>query len=257
MKDNKTRAFELDLLRGVAIIMMVFMHLSYDVRYEFGQDIFSYLESSWFWVFVHPIITGLFVSLSGICCSMSRNNFKRGLKLLAVALAFTVVTSLITRFTDIYILILFNVLHVLAVSIIIYALVDLIEKKTRISSNAVTLILALTGIYIVLLNNNIHMYDYSSDKLPLLIFGITVDGEPAMADYMPLIPWAGVFLIGSSVGRILYSEKKTLFPDRSEVIRKFTRPLEFLGRHSLLIYLVHQVVGYGILWLIFKIAGKI
>ena len=60
------RAFELDLLRGIAIVMMMFMHFSYDVRYEFGVDTFDYLESRWFWEFVHPIIIVLFVGLSGI-----------------------------------------------------------------------------------------------------------------------------------------------------------------------------------------------
>ena len=52
----KDRAWELDFLRGIALIMMLFMHMSWDVRYEFGADIFSYLEKDWFWSFVHPII---------------------------------------------------------------------------------------------------------------------------------------------------------------------------------------------------------
>ena len=75
MADKKTRAFELDALRGVAIVMMVFMHLSWDIRYEFGLDAFSYLESNWFWTFVHPIILVLFVGLSGICCTFSKNKW--------------------------------------------------------------------------------------------------------------------------------------------------------------------------------------
>ena len=69
---KKDRAFELDALRGVAIVMMMFMHFSYDIRYEFGFDTFEYLRSAWFWTFVHPIIIVLFVGLSGICCSFLR-----------------------------------------------------------------------------------------------------------------------------------------------------------------------------------------
>ena len=67
----KDRAWELDFLRGIALIMMLFMHMSWDVRYEFGADIFSYLEADWFWSFVHPIIVVLFVSVSGICCTIT------------------------------------------------------------------------------------------------------------------------------------------------------------------------------------------
>ena len=98
----KDRAWELDFLRGIALIMMLFMHMSWDVRYEFGADIFSYLEKDWFWSFVHPIIVVLFVSVSGICCTLSRNNVKRGLKLLGASLVLTLVTFLITKFAGTY-----------------------------------------------------------------------------------------------------------------------------------------------------------
>ena len=88
----KERAWELDFLRGIALILMLFMHFSWDVRYEFGVNVFSYLEKGWFWSFGHPVIVVLFVGVSGICCTFSRSNIKRGLKLLAAALTLTLVT---------------------------------------------------------------------------------------------------------------------------------------------------------------------
>ena len=257
MADKKQRAFELDALRGVAIVMMMFMHFSYDIRYEFGFDAFRYLRTAWFWSFVHPIIIVLFVGLSGICCTFSRNNFKRGGRLLLVALAFTLVTSFITYKMGIECLILFNVLHMLSVSTLIYALISLIEKKTNIKPDQLTFILILFGLWVCMTNNNLDMFAYESDNMLLYPLGIMVQGQPDVADYMPLIPWLGVFLIGAAAGRVLYKEKKTLFAGAGKGVRAFTRPLEFMGRHSLIIYLVHQPVIYGILYVIFTLTGRI
>lgn len=251
------RAFELDFLRGIAIVMMMFMHFSYDVRYEFEVDIFDYLESRWFWEFVHPIIIVLFVGLSGICCTFSRNNVKRGIKLLCVALTFTIVTLIITRFMGIYCLILFNVLHMLSVSTLIYALIEYAARKMNIKNSVLSFILGLVGIYIIILNNHLDYYDGLSSNMLLMPLGIDVKGEPSVADYMPLIPWLGVFLTAASLGRTVYPEKKTIFPNAQDGIRKICAPLEFLGRHSLLIYIIHQPVIYAVLYLIFKLLGRV
>ena len=256
-KRRSDRAFELDLLRGIAICMMVFMHFSYDVRYEFGISTFSYLVSDWFWAFVHPVILVLFVGVSGVCCSFSRSNVKRGLTLMSFALLFTVTTLIVTYVLGIYCLILFNVLHLLALSTLVYALLDFLCTKSGISRNAGTFIIGLIGIYIIVLNNEIHLYDYSTSNMLFFPIGFRIDDAWPVADYMNIIPWMGVFLTGSALGRSCYAEKKSLFPDAPNAVRKISSPFEFLGRHSLFIYLVHQPVIYGILYIIFLAAGKI
>jgi uncharacterized membrane protein len=78
-----------------------------------------------------------------------------------------------------------------------------------------------------------------------------------MADYMPLFPWLGVFLIGCVIGRICYKDKKTLFTGRGKVMKAIARPVEFIGRHSLIIYLVHQPLVYAILFLIFMLINGV
>lgn len=257
IKVKKERAFELDALRGVAIVMMMFMHMSYDVRYEFGIKVFEYLHKASFWVFVHPIIVVLFVGLSGICCTFSRNNLIRGLKLLGVALAFTVGTFIATKYMGIYCLIIFNVLHLLSVSILIYAGLSFIEKKAKIPAKIMTLAIGFIALYIMMMNNELSMFDYSTDNMLFIPVGFTIDGEPPVADYMPLIPWVGVFLSGVVMGRTLYPEKKTLFPDANETVKKILSPLSFMGRHSLIIYIVHQPIIYGLLYAIFFLLGKV
>jgi uncharacterized membrane protein len=62
----------------------------------------------------------------------------------------------------------------------------------------------------------------------------------AANDYFPLIPWFGVVLLGIFVGNTIYDDqgRRFLLPAWSSALP--ARMLQFLGRHSLLIYMVHQ-----------------
>ena len=128
---RKQRAYELDFLRGFALIMMIFMHSAWDIRYEYGVDTFGFLEADWFWAIVHPFFIVIFVGVSGICCTFSKNNLFRGLKLLGVAAGLALATWLITTYLKIYCLIIFNVLAMLAVSILLYSLIEKLEKTAK------------------------------------------------------------------------------------------------------------------------------
>ncbi len=252
----KDRAWELDFLRGIALIMMLFMHTSWDFRYEFGVDIFSYLEADWFWSFVHPVIVVLFVGVSGICSTFSRSNVKRGLKILAATLVLNIGTLIIYKVTGIPCLIIFNVLSVLTCGIFLYALIAFIEKKTNANPNVANVIMGLIGLYIVIVGCNIHYMDNASDSLFFLPVGFDIAGTPPMADYMPLFPWFGVFLLGCVIGRTCYKDKKTLFAGKGKVMSAVARPVEFIGRHSLIIYLAHQPVIYALLFVIFLLVRR-
>lgn len=252
----KDRAWELDFLRGIALIMMLFMHTSWDFRYEFGVDIFSYLEADWFWSFVHPVIVVLFVGVSGICSTFSRSNVKRGLKILAATLVLNIGTLIIYKVTGIPCLIIFNVLSVLTCGIFLYALIAFIEKKTNANPNVANVIMGLIGLYIVIVGCNIHYMDNASDSLFFLPVGFVIAGTPPMADYMPLFPWLGVFLLGCVIGRTCYKDKKTLFAGKGKVMSAVARPVEFIGRHSLIIYLAHQPVIYALLFVIFLLVRR-
>ena len=252
----KDRAWELDFLRGIALILMLFMHTSWDFRYEFGVDIFSYLEADWFWSFVHPVIVVLFVGVSGICSTFSRSNVKRGLKILAATLVLNIGTLIIYKVTGIPCLIIFNVLSVLTCGIFLYALIAFIEKKTNANPNVANVIMGLIGLYIVIVGCNIHYMDNASDSLFFLPVGFDIAGTPPMADYMPLFPWLGVFLLGCVIGRTCYKDKKTLFAGKGKVMSAVARPVEFIGRHSLIIYLAHQPVIYALLFVIFLLVRR-
>jgi uncharacterized membrane protein len=68
-------------------------------------------------------------------------------------------------------------------------------------------------------------------------------------DYFPLLPWFGVVLMGIFLGNSLYqnNKRKFLLKDHSQFI--MNRMICFLGRHSLIIYLLHQLIIVGLLYL--------
>lgn len=257
MASKKNRAPELDFLRGFALFMMILMHLAYDLRYEFGLNIFGFLTANWFWAFVHPFFIVIFVGVSGVCSSFSRNNFFRGIKLLAVAAGLTLATWLVTKYAGINCLIIFNVLALLAVSILFYSLIQFIEKKTSVKPATVSLLLGFLGTYMTAVGSTIRWMDYSTSNPVFLPVGFAVQNAPSVADAMEIFPWMGVFLLGCVIGRVFYSKKESMLPASAEKLHPVLAPVEFIGRHSLIIYLVHQPVVYGILYVIFLALGKI
>ena len=85
--------------------------------------------------------------------------------------------------------------------------------------------------------------DYSfAYGMPQFLFplGIVYKGFHS-ADYYPLIPWFFLFMAGTFAGRFLVGDKTPAFMKNTRV-----RPLAFLGRHTLVIYLVHVPVLMGI-----------
>lgn len=249
-RKSDTRAYELDTLRGLAMIFVIWMHVSWDARYIFHIAECKYLDAPWFEGLMHPFFLVIFVGVSGVCCTFSRSNVKRGIKLISVALALTVITSIATYVFDADCLIIFNVLHLLSCGIFIYALVEFVERKAKIDHKLTNVLLGLLGCYGIIMGETIWYFNGTVNTPILIPTGIIMECTPSMADYMPLFPWIGVFMVGALVGRVCYKEKKTVIPPKHDVTRKITAPFEFIGRHSLIIYIVHQPVVLGICYLI-------
>ncbi|MDD2421245.1 MAG: heparan-alpha-glucosaminide N-acetyltransferase domain-containing protein, partial [Heliobacteriaceae bacterium] len=109
------RLWEIDLLRGLAIVLMVIFHLGYDLAEFFHQPVTW--QTGWLYA-TGKIAAIMFVFLAGLSSTFSRSNGKRGLKLLVLALVITLVTSLALPGSNI----IFGVLHCLGTSMIVYLL---------------------------------------------------------------------------------------------------------------------------------------
>jgi uncharacterized membrane protein len=240
------RIWEIDLLRGLAIILMVGYHLLLDLGEFRGIKRFLGFSTdltSTAWTIAQLFFAGLFVVLSGISGTLSRNNVRRGLRLLAVALALTLGTYLIAVWLHLFDpadTIIFGILHCLAVSMLLYGAVF---KKVSAAANALCGA-AVMGLAALL---PIAGKAFSIRSNWLIPFGLPSQSFSSL-DYFPLIPWFGVFLIGAALGKSAYASRQSLLPWRL--------PATFVniaGRHSLLIYIVHQPVIMGLLYLLGRI----
>ena len=240
---RRERIWEIDFLRGVAIILVIGYHLLYDLGDYVGISRFlgwSTNLSTVAWTIAQHFFAGLFVLLSGVSSTLTRSNTRRGWRLLAVALALTLATYLIAVWLHLFDpsdTIIFGILHCLAVSMLLYGAVF---KKLSAAANALlgAGIIGLAAFQPILKKALVIRSNW------LIPFGLPSPGFSSL-DYFPLIPWLGVFLIGAALGRTLYSKKKSLLPWRMPA-----NFVNFAGRHSLLIYIVHQPLIMGILYLL-------
>ena len=72
--------------------------------------------------------------------------------------------------------------------------------------------------------------------------------KPFTEDYVPLLPWFDEVLIGIFLGYSAIEVKR--FASMLKWQPKVATPLAYAGRHSLLIYMLHQPLLLGVLYLL-------
>lgn len=245
MEQKPIRYHLLDEIRGGAIICMVVFHLFFTVCLFSPNGLAIDLIN--FFTPVQPLFALLFIFLSGFCGCLSSSNLKRGLKLFCIALLFTLATYFLSKF-DIISTIDFGILHLLSVSMILWGLFEKLNLKVNLLFCAIIFfVLFLVTYYVPDQQKLAFVVD-----LPESLFSnryLAFLGFPPenyfSDDYYPLIPWLFAFFGGGFFGKYL---KQRGFPKFLE--KKRVGFLGFIGRHSLLIYIVHQPIIFGICLLI-------
>ncbi|KJS20766.1 MAG: hypothetical protein VR72_13390 [Clostridiaceae bacterium BRH_c20a] len=229
MGQGKNRIWEIDFLRGIAIILMSLFHLLYDLSefYNFDIDYTAGIVD-----FIGATSALMFITLTGISSSLSSNNLRRGLKILFFAYLITLISYFFVPNTYIN----FGILHLIGFSIVLYSLF----KRFR------TLVLIFLGLLIIILGNVIDNITSSTNLFTP--FGLT-SATYASLDYYPLLPYFGVFLLGMALKNIFYLKKQSLF----NFSLPSNNPISLLGQHSLLIYLIHQPIILAVLFFMHKV----
>ena len=213
---SNPRYAEIDVLRAVAIVLMVLFHFVYDLNVFAGLSI-DYHSPLWF--FIGKASALLFIFISGLSNGFSRSPIRRGLKVLFYGMGITLVTYLFMK--DEYVR--FGILHFLGVTMILFPL--LVRSSSWI-------LWGLAG------SSALLGFWFKAQVLKtslLLPFGLMYDGFASM-DYYPLFPYLAVTILGILAYRYFYAQRtESLFP-----VRINSELISWLSRNSLGIYLIHQ-----------------
>jgi uncharacterized membrane protein len=245
-KQKSDRLWEIDSLRGIAIILMVAYHFVFDLNFYrlYSTDIYSLSAH----LIVYPV-GSLFLLLVGISLTLSYSRvepdltknqlrmkfLKRGAGIFGLGLLITLVTWVYPH--DGFIV--FGVLHCIGLSILLaYPLI-----RYRIPALVLGIVLIVVGVVLQVM---------VTVGFPWLVWLGVVPTSFSTLDYYPLLPWFGMVLIGVFIGNSVYKNSTRCFQlkDHSQSIA--VRILSFLGRYSLIIYLAHQLIIVGLLYLIFR-----
>lgn len=240
----------LDTIRGTALISMALYHAVWDIVYLFdipwmwfaGNGAFLWQQS----------ICWTFILLSGFCWSLGAHPAKRGVFTFGAGAAVTVVSVLLLPESQI----IFGILTLLgSCTLLMIPVEKLLRKVPAPMGGAISLLLFVLARPI---NQGFISFgpwtlfslpDTLYNGLAATYFGFT-DPSFFSTDYFSLLPWCFLFLTGYFIYRLMAPGLST-----AAVFTKQLRPLSFVGRHSLLFYLLHQPVIYGVLWLIRSVCG--
>lgn len=237
-----------DVFRGVAVLTMIVYHTMWDIVYLFGVSI-PWFKTDVGFVFQQSICWS-FILISGFCQQLGRKRLKRSIIILSCSVVLTVVTAVFMPDS----IIIHGVLSLIGASMLLtIPLVRVLKKIPPLVGIVISFL-----VFLLLYNvpyGSIGIGEYKLIELPDFLYANVVTaffGFPHKdffsADYVPLIPWLFLFLTGYFIYSLI--EKK----GRMNVLSAFScRPLEFIGRHSLEIYMLHQPLIYAVLMLIFKL----
>jgi uncharacterized membrane protein len=245
-KKTDTRFWEIDSLRGTAIIMMILFHILYDLNY-FNLLHLS-LYSGGFLVYV-LFTASILLGLVGVSLTLSYNRVKnqlsdkerilkyvwRGSKIFGVGIFVTIATWLYLG--DGFVI--FGVLHCIGISIIL----GYFFLRFRYLNLGLGVIIIIFGIIL----------KYQTFDFPWLLWLGFRSSAFYTVDYFPLFPWFGVVLLGIFFGNILYMEYSRRYQLRDLSSNVVVRFLGIIGRHSLIIYLLHQPILFILFSLLFQV----
>ncbi len=243
---TRSRIHLLDELRGLFIVLMVFFHAFYLIGWEFDVELCR--EAFYFFKPVQPFFAGCFIFICGISCNFSHNNGKRGLQLAGIALLVSlgmwcaVFWRLLSPGSEIW----FGILHCLSACILLF---DVLQPKLKYIPAWLGLLLC--GVLFVIcyhvpavpyeLGSYFGIKGLFTVDVPTaatnhpLLYGLGMCPISSTSDYFPLLPWFFCFLAGTFVGRWTFPKwtLRSRFPWLAAV-----------GKHTLIIYVLHQPVLY-------------
>ncbi len=241
--DKRSRIAPLDIARGVALVAMAIYHFTWDLEF------FGYLPTATIvepgWKYFARAIASSFLLLVGISLVLAHGHrfgakpFLRRLIKVAVAAA---LVSLATWLIMPGGFVFFGILHIIALgSVLALPLLRLPWQASVLAA----------GFFII----GARIFSSPYFDAPVWYWTGLSSKLPHSNDYEPVFPWFSAIALGVAIA--LVAKKYRLFDRLTELSPsgQLSSALAFLGRHSLLTYLVHQPVLFGSLYVFVALTG--
>ncbi len=229
---HPTRYARLDALRGLAMLWMAVFHFDYDLNH-FGFIVPKHrFFVDAFWVNQRTAILSLFLFTAGVslAVALSRRQtwtaFSKRWWQIALAAA---LVSLGSWWMFPRAWIWFGVLHAMAVMLVLARLLAPLRAG----------LLALAALALVL-PRLVKSSFFDAHGLSWLGLGVV---KPVTQDWVPLLPWFGVMLLGLAVGQWLVQRRQAWL---AGPVSPGFAPLVTLGQWSLVFYVLHQPIFFGL-----------
>lgn len=237
----------LDTARGIALLAMASYHCTWDFEF-FGYLESGTAETGWLKFYARSIAS-TFLFLAGVSLVLAnspeirwQSYFKRLGMIVAAAVAISIVTFIGMRDEWIF----FGILHSIAAA----SIIGLLFLRLPAFATLLIAILLATGIVV---DNVIAPFSLHSSLFdaPWLYWVGLSESLPRSNDYVPVFPWLTPFLFGLGIAQLAISlgwlrPLARLGPGRNLIARA--------GRHSLIFYLVHQPLLFGLVYLLSLVA---
>lgn len=228
------RYFELDLLRGTAVVLMVLFHFGFDLALFGYASYRTTVDTEW--IIFRGIILSMFllgVGMSSYLAYSKKIDWKkigiRSAKLAALSLLISLGSYFVFPQEWIY----FGVIHFIMVATVVSL------AFVKVPRLALLLGMAIIISYVLGYFHLDPLLSFCMEYLPIPLYTV---------DVVSFTPWFGVVLIG------IFVMHKDFFGFRIKESKSAVR-LAFLGRHSLLIYMVHQPILFALFNMIKLIRG--
>jgi uncharacterized membrane protein len=233
----------IDLIRGIAVMAMIVYHFSWDLL-DYGLINIDVVNDPLWRGFAHAI-AGTFLALVGFNLVLANRRgiriapYLRRLGLLAGGAA---LVSLGTYWFVPEAFVFFGVLHMILVASVLG--LPFLRAPIVVTIVAAVFCFAAPSLFT----------SEVFDAKPLLWLGLSAHLAPTV-DYVPVLPWFGVVLAGIAAGRFILRDGGEGLFGHWQFSAVPWRPILFLGRWSLPIYLVHQPLLIGIVSLLMPLIG--
>ncbi|MFK4823316.1 heparan-alpha-glucosaminide N-acetyltransferase [Paenochrobactrum sp. BZR 588] len=233
---SPSRLNRIDIARGLALIAMAIYHTGWDLEF------FGYMEpgtaSHGGWKLFARLIASSFLILVGFSLYLAHGKAIRwhsfGKRLTMIVIAAAAISGL-TYYTSPNSFIFFGILHQIALASVLGLLFLRLPAL---------LILLFALLFFI-------APDYAKSDVfnaPLLKFvGLGII-PPTSNDYVPLFPWFSAVLTGIALAKICQTYNLNVWLKSSDKEVQISKPLTFIGKHSLAFYLIHQPVLMAIIY---------